>query len=369
MTDPKFTGRVGLQQRVMPYYRVPLFEMIGQKCPGGLSVFAGYPRPIEKIEISETIQNAQFIHAENWHLFSGGIYLCWQQNLMKWLSNWNPDVLIMEANPRYLATPGAIRWMHHRNRPVIGWGLGSPKSSGLLSGWGDQFRRKFIQSFDAIIAYSQAGADGYSMQGFPPDRIFVAPNAVVPAPVHTMPDRSGRVGRACVLFVGRLQERKRVDLLLNACASLPPELQPGLTIVGDGPDRSRLQKIAESIYPAAQFTGALTGLALDDHFNQADLFVLPGTGGLAVQQAMSFGLPIIVAEGDGTQSDLVRSGNGWQIKPGDLDDLRTTLAAALSDRTALNRMGEKSFRIVRDEINLEKMVDVFMTAITEVNRS
>ncbi len=369
MIDPKFTGRVGLQQRVMPFYRVPLFEMIRQRCAGGLSVFAGDPRPIEKIEVSETIQNAQFVHAENWHLFSGRMYLCWQRNLLKWLADWQPDVLIMEANPRYLATPGAIRWMHKRNRPVIGWGLGSPKSGGFLSGWGNQHRRQFIRSFDAIIAYSQAGADEYSKQGFPPDRIFVAPNAVAPAPVQSMPNRSGRVGRINVLFVGRLQERKRLDLLLKACSTLPRDLQPELVIVGDGPDRLRLEKVAASIYPSTQFTGALTGSDLDIYFNQADLFVLPGTGGLAVQQAMSFGLPIIVAEGDGTQSDLVRSGNGWQIKPGDLDDLQTSLVAALSNRTALNNMGKESFRIVLEEINLEKMVNVFILVMNEVNRS
>ena len=42
------------------------------------------------------------------------------------------------------------------------------------------------------------------------------------------------------------------------------------------------------------------------HFAGADLFVLPGTGGLAVQEAMSYALPVIVAKGDGTQEDLVR---------------------------------------------------------------
>jgi len=37
-----------------------------------------------------------------------------------------PDALIMEANPRYLSTASAVKWMHKQNRPVIGWGLGAP---------------------------------------------------------------------------------------------------------------------------------------------------------------------------------------------------------------------------------------------------
>jgi glycosyltransferase involved in cell wall biosynthesis len=171
------------------------------------------------------------------------------------------------------------------------------------------------------------------------------------------------------LFVGRLQESKRVDLLIQACANLPAAIQPVLVIVGDGPDRSRLEKLASSIYPETRFTGHLVGIALDTWFNEADLFVLPGTGGLAVQQAMSFGLPVVVAEGDGTQSDLVRAGNGWQIQPGSLDELRATLQGALIDRAILNKMGEESYRIVKEEVNLVRMADIFVQALRVGNRT
>ena len=92
----------------------------------------------------------------------------------------------------------------------------------------------------------------------------------------------------------------------------------------------------------------------------ADLFVLPGTGGLAVQQAMAYGLPVIVAQGDGTQDDLVRPGNGWQVPPDDLPALQACLEAALADPARLRQMGAESYRIVRDEINVEQMVAVFV---------
>ncbi len=49
------------------------------------------------------------------------------------------------------------------------------------------------------------------------------------------------------------------------------------------------------------------GRNLDSYFSSADLFVLPGTGGLAVQEAMSHGLPVIMGQGDGTNDDLVRA--------------------------------------------------------------
>jgi len=166
-----------------------------------------------------------------------------------------------------------------------------------------------------------------------------------------------------VLFTGRLQARKRVDLLLGACAALPPDRKPRLLIVGDGPERPALQNLAGQIYPCAEFTGALFDDELKPYLELADLFVLPGTGGLAVQQAMSAALPVIVAEADGTQADLVRPENGWLVRPGDLAGLTAILAEALGDLPRLRQMGLASHKIVRDEINLEAMVAAFGRAV------
>ena len=144
------------------------------------------------------------------------------------------------------------------------------------------------------------------------------------------------------------------------------ESKPRLVIVGDGPERMALESLARDVYPAAEFIGAKHGAELKPYFEEADLFVLPGTGGLAVQEAMSYGLPVIVAKGDGTQDDLVREGNGWQINPEDYGALVSTMKNALSDMARLRKMGEESFRIVSEEINIQKMVDVFVDALNNV---
>ena len=168
--------------------------------------------------------------------------------------------------------------------------------------------------------------------------------------------------RPMILFVGRLQARKRLDFLLRACSEMP-EPKPRLVIIGDGPERLGLTSLAKEVYPSAEFIGARHGAELDPYFMQADLFVLPGTGGLAVQEAMSHGLPVLVAKGDGTQDDLVRDANGWQITPEDYPALVEALRLALSDVRRLRKMGKESFRIVSEEINLEKMVEVFVSAL------
>ena len=359
-----FHGKLALQQRVLPSYRVPFFDMLAQACDEGMSLFAGLPRAHEGITNGK-LQIANYVPAKNIHIFNGSLYLCYQRGLIDWLANWNPDALVVEANPRYLATFSAVKWMHSRGRKVIGWGLGAPPLSGPLSGLRQSRRIRFISQFDALISYSRRGADEYAALGFPPEKIFVAPNAVSPKPSSPIPSRTSTFkGRPVILFVGRLQRRKRVAGLLRACSEM--EYKPRLIIVGDGPEREHLESLAKQVYPSAEFIGAKHGAELKPYFTEADLFVLPGTGGLAVQEAMSYGLPIIVAKGDGTQDDLVRESNGWQIAPDDYDALVKTMRFALSDMGRLRTMGEESYRIVHEEINLEKMVEVFVQALNSL---
>jgi glycosyltransferase involved in cell wall biosynthesis len=352
-----FPHRLALQQRVLPSYRVPFFDLLAQSCES-MSLFAGQARPVEMIAGGKT-QVAKYVEAKNIHLFSGALYVCYQRGFINWLEETNPAALIVEANLRYLSTPAAVRWMHARGRKVLGWGLGSPSPSGRGVG----VRAHFINQFDAMLAYSQRGADEYAVLGFPREKIFVAHNSVSAKPMFNV-ERSTLNVQPTILFVGRLQARKRVDSLLRACAEMG--LNPRLIIVGDGPERAALESLAKEIYPSAEFIGAKHGAELKPYFEQADLFVLPGTGGLAVQEAMSYGLPVIVAKGDGTQDDLVREGNGWQIPPEDYGALISTMKNALSDTARLREVGKESFRIVSEEINIQKMADVFVDALNSV---
>lgn len=367
-----YFGRVAVQQRVLPQYRVNFFDALAQACTGGLSVFAGQPGTGEGIETAVELHYAHYRRTRNVHIsqVSSLRYLCWQRGILDWLNNWQPDILIVEANPRYISTPRGVGWMHHHQRPVIGWGLGVPRvgtSRGSYWQWLRSARRlRFYRLFDGIIAYSRKGAREYIEAGFPPERVYIAPNAVAFRPAALPPPRPLETKeRLNILFVGRLQARKRIDNLLLACSALPEDLQPGLFVVGDGPEKANLEELAATIYPRAIFLGARHGAELEPLYAAADLFVLPGTGGLAVQQAMAHALPVIVAEGDGTQDDLVRPESGWRIPAGDLQALTATIKDALSS-PRLRRMGEEAYRIVAEEVNVERMVDAFVTALNSV---
>jgi glycosyltransferase involved in cell wall biosynthesis len=395
----RFPGKLAVQQRVLPKYRAPFFELLASACDGGMSLFTGLPRRSESITTADQLRITNYHAGKNLHLFGGPLYLCYQRGLLDWLRGWDPEALIVEANPRYLSTPSAVKWMHEQGKPVIGWGLGVPPpglpqnptekslanhSKNLFQilgevpkaeGVGVRVWESFIHQFDAMIAYSQRGADEYAALGFSREKIFIAHNSVSSPPTFPLPTRpltfnpspsSGQALRPTILFVGRLQARKRVDLLLRACAELGSN--PRLVIVGDGPERKELESLAKEIYPGAEFVGSRHGAELRPYFMEADLFVLPGTGGLAIQEAMSYGLPVIVAQGDGTQDDLVRKENGWQIPPDNVHSLIQSMKNALADVARLRRMGEESYRIVKEEINIEKMVETFVTVLNQLTR-
>jgi len=357
----EFNGRAGIAQRLLQPYRISVYDLIASKCRGGMSVFASrfdqHNIPLTKLDLSI----AKFFPAKNNYFFDGKFDLCWQAGLQKWIKTWKPDIVIVEANPRNLSTFPMIHWLHKHRCRVIGHGLGvMPLTSGLekLRGFG---RKGLISLLDGVFAYSSVAAEQYHALGMPTDRIFVAHNATAAKPTKQPPKRPPYfTQRPALLFVGTLIPRKRIDLLLKAYTQIQATPKPILQIVGDGPSKREAQDLADSLKVDCLFLGDLRGPELKQVFEAADLFVLPGTGGLAIQEAMAHALPVIASKADGTEADLVRPENGWLIEPGNISALAKSIDDALSNPPRLRKKGAASYQIVSSEINIESMSATFV---------
>ncbi|WHZ21602.1 MAG: hypothetical protein OJF47_000714 [Nitrospira sp.] len=367
MLNEEFTGRAGIVQRLLQPYRIMAYDLIAPRCHGGLSVFASKTDQNNVPLVGRDLEHAKFASADNQYFFGGKFDLCWQRGLRHWLKTWRPDVVIVEANPRNLTTPLMIRWLHRRSCPVIGHGLGvMPLTSGFEK-IRDLGRRGLIGLLDGVLAYSSLAAEQYQSLGMPADRIFVAHNSVSPRPIRQAIQRPVISNqRPIILFIGTLIARKNVDLLLKAVSELRTSPKPILKIIGDGPLKKELEALAASLRGDVQFLGDLRGEKLSNALLEADIFVLPGTGGLAIQEAMAHALPVIVSKADGTETDLVRPENGWIIKPNDWVLLGATIEDALANPARLREMGTASYRIVSSEINIESMCETFLKAMNTI---
>jgi glycosyltransferase involved in cell wall biosynthesis len=156
------------------------------------------------------------------------------------------------------------------------------------------------------------------------------------APEHRLSPELGP--RPWWLYVGRVSPEKDIDRFLSL------DLPGTKIVVGDGPDRERL----EQAFPEARILGLRTGLALACVYNQADVFVFPSrfeTYGLVVAEAIASGLPVAAFPVTGP-IDIVRQG-----RTGVLDE---DLAAACMAALALDRSG------VRDAFSWDRSTDQFV---------
>jgi glycosyltransferase involved in cell wall biosynthesis len=151
-----------------------------------------------------------------------------------------------------------------------------------------------------------------------------------------------------VLFVGRLDEEKRVDELLRALA-LVPRLHA--EIVGDGSCRAEWELLARDLGIAdrVRFRGFVSESELLDAYAAADLFCMPGIAelqSLATMEAMAAGKPVVVADAMALPHLCKPGRNGWLFTPGDVRGLADRLHAVTVDPAVTARMGAASSEMI-----------------------
>ena len=135
------------------------------------------------------------------------------------------------------------------------------------------------------------------------------------------PSRSDKPLR--VLFVGRLEPRKGVTLLLRAFAQLRRRTNADLVICGDGAQMQTARDLAASLGLAngVTFTGAVGDTTKRQLFTEADIFCAPSpygeSYGLVIAEAMSAGLPVVAAANAGYSTVLTGDGAAGLVTPGD----------------------------------------------------
>lgn len=224
----------------------------------------------------------------------------------------------------------------------------------------DRWPGRLPQSVDAFIFNS------------PFSQRILAPYLPASVPCHLVPPpldlpRRGPVNAAAhrrLLYVGRLSPDKGVELLARAAQSLSWEI----TFVGDGPLRDKIL----SLCPGAEITGWLNREGVLRYLRRARALVFPSvwyeTFGLAVAEALSQGVPVVVADGCAAR-DLVTDGiDGLWFRQGEVTDLAAKLARLRDDALVahLSRQAYENFwaRPLTVESHVRKMEAVYESLLT-----
>lgn len=239
-------------------------------------------------------------------------------------------------------------------------------------GWKHAARNMVLKRlFKHVSAFLYIGEENrkfYEHFGVPSEKLFFAPYAVdneryfseaeaLVADKNSMKKKLGiEESGAVILFVGKLSEKKRPLDLLKAyellLRSWEWDAKPSLVFVGDGLLRNEIERhVADHGLTKVYFAGFKNQLELSSYYATADVFVLPsGTGetwGLVVNEAMCFGLPVIVSDKVGCGADLVRQGeNGFVFPLGDSAKLAQYLSEMLRDEATRRAAGRRSRGII-----------------------
>ena len=213
-----------------------------------------------------------------------------------------------------------------------------------------ELERHVLRSVDHVVAVSSALQRWLVAAGVSPERITVLPNAVDPArfdPGHveggTVRGRLGLADQPVVGFVGTLKPWHDVDTLVRAIALLRRRTPaPRLLVVGAGPERERLEKLARinGIGAATTFTGPVPHAGVAPYIGAFDVAVVPYGrertsyfSPLKLFEYLAAGRPVVAAD-VGDIRHCIRHGETGLLYPaGDTDALADAIGALLADRS------------------------------------
>ncbi len=196
-----------------------------------------------------------------------------------------------------------------------------------------------------------------------PDRLVVVPHFAEVATVATKVQAGGDV-----LFAGRLSPEKGVDTLIEAVGLAGPAVR--VVIAGDGPQRQRLEALAERLAPGrVRFLGQIAKAELHDRIRASGVVVVPSrwyeNQPMIVLEAFACGVPV-VATTLGGLPELVEPGvDGFLVPPDDPVALAATLTRAQDDVLLLLSLGAAARRKVERLFAPDRHVEAILANYAE----
>lgn len=369
--------------RMVPGYRVPVLERLNARLEGRLVVCAGQPPRTSSLRSLTDEPSGGFRQVRLRNVWLGGETLHVQPFRRVFREIGTPGVVLAEESPRSISLPWLLRYARRRGIGRLLWGHFSsndrPFSPRHLA---DRYRIALARSVEACVCYTEPIAEALRPY-VPAERLFVARNTLDTDTLFALHDTLAAEGRVAVrrrlglpadapvlVFIGRLIKAKGVDRLLDVFGVLRAQRAAHLLVIGSGPEKGVLEaRAAREKIDDVHFLGALPAWTDSaPYLYAADLMLMPGYLGLAVNHAFAFGLPVVSqASPDpairfhSPEVAYVRPGeNGLLAPSGDPAALLEAVERVLADQA---RFSQNAYAYARAHLTIAQMVDGLEAAI------
>lgn len=309
----------------------------------------------------------------------GPFGLYFNEGLLEKIKEFNPHAIILFGNPGVITNQEIVRWAKRKKIKVALWvcSWDNGKAKGIFKPIKDYITKLYFNKADYFLAYSSHAKKFIEDLTGKADNITIAyngldisgqlqnyNNVLSEAQVlrNNLPPKS-----FLFLYVGGIIPTKKPIFLINAFIKLHKQ-NPNiyLWIIGSGPEKEKIEELIKQ-YPNIQFWGRIVD-GVDKYFAAADCFVLPGSGGLALNQAMFWKTPCIASFADGTEEDLVidgQTGFRFEVKNEQnlIEKMNHILKMPESEREIY---GENAYKLIVNQSNTEKMTKAFNVVIKKL---
>jgi glycosyltransferase involved in cell wall biosynthesis len=355
-------------------YRIPLFnELAVQLRTAGYAMHvtfaaAGYRRRQWQIDLSQCRFEHEVMRSGTFTLAGGESVSFTYPGLYALLRRYAPDITVIIGY-----SLGTVKlWLRNRVRrtPYVIWS-GAIGGAETGSAWRRAQRRILVRDAAGFIAYGGAAQRYLESLGAPRERIHIARNTVE---TEFFRRETGRLRAATtgpeILAIGDLTERKANDLLLPAFARVARERPAArLTLVGEGPERARLEAMARDLGVADQveFAGFRQRTEIPGFLARARCLAFPtrfDIWGLVLPEAMAAGVPCVASIHAGATEDLIEEGvTGLRADFADTHAVARQLAWMLDHPAEAQRMGEAAAELIRCKASLAVSAAGFVEGI------
>lgn len=277
------------------------------------------------------------------------------------------DNLIVTPNMRVINFCPLLGNLYKKK--TLAWGhLTGRTANNKLAEW---IRFKSFRKFPALIFYEEGTKDEYIDHGFDSKKLFVANNTQYVDPTTVHPNEE----RTYFLYVGRIQERKGLDLALRAFARLRKQKDNNMlefVFVGGG-NTDSLKQIAqeENIIDSVKFIGPVHDQSkLGEWFSHAIAYVSPGHVGLGVLHSFACGVPVITCTGRLHSVEISNcKPENSMVVPFTVEDVKKAMSKLYTDKDLQKQKAQAAIKYYNEYCTIDKMVDGIDEALKFVENS